>query len=344
VRKGTLIIVGILVVILIFAFWLAKHKQTPEKPSASDSASSATAGTQTLAQSPQEESQSPTHKTISAIGDQSADPRTMNSNDFYQWWVTQGRVPIEFYGKVIDENSNAVSGAGVNFTWDEKPMGLEHKTHVTHTDSEGLFSLHNARGSILEVAVSKEGYYTPPPGSQGFSYAMEPRFSPDPLNPIVFKLKKKGQGVELITSDNGMRKNVAVRIPKDSVPVRVDLFQKQASPTGQLEISQNKPPWRDATNWSFSMSIPDGGLIEHSDEFPFAAPDTGYRPTISVQFEKSETNWTTHFTGNYYISVGEPRKYGWLHIESDIAQETVFLTYAINPSGSRNLEPAFSGQ
>ncbi len=39
------------------------------------------------------------------------------------------------------------------------------------------------------------------------------------------------------------------------------------------------------------------------------------------------------------VTFGEPRRFGWLRIESDLAQETVFLSYAINPSGSRDLEP-----
>ena len=43
---------------------------------------------------------------------------------------------------------------------------------------------------------------------------------------------------------------------------------------------------------------------------------------------------------SFGIVFGESRKYGWLRIESNLAQETVFLTYAINPSGSQNLEPS----
>ena len=72
-----------------------------------------------------------------------------------------------------------------------------------------------------------------------------------------------------------MRSDVWARVPKDNTPVRIDFFQKQASPTGQLEITQNKPPWQGATNWSFSLSIPDGGLVENQDEFQFEAPETG---------------------------------------------------------------------
>lgn len=157
---------------------------------------------------------------------------------------------------------------------------------------------------------------------------------------MVFSLRKKGTGAELITSEKGMRPNVAVRAPRDRVPVKVDFFEKQASPNGQLEIRQHKPPLREATEWSFRLNIPDGGFVENSDEFQFEAPESGYKATVEYHFTKGETNWTTQVNKQFYIAFGQPRKYGWLRIESNLGQETVILTYAINPSGSRNLEPA----
>ncbi len=249
---------------------------------------------------------------------------------------------IEFYGKVVDENSNAITGAQVSFHWVEMPDATGNKTANTQSDAEGLFALHNQRGLDLGVSISKEGYYSSRRDNDSFRYGSigGGKFSPDPQNPVIFHLRKKGQGVELVTSANGMRSDVWVRIPKDNTSVRVDFFQKQASPTGQLEISQNKPPFQGATNWSFSLSIPDGGLIENQDELQFEAPETGYQPSVEYDFTKGETNWTTQVTKQFYITFGQPRKYGWLRIESNLAQETIFLTYAINPSGSQNLEPS----
>jgi hypothetical protein len=66
---------------------------------------------------------------------------------------------------------------------------------------------------------------------------------------------------------------------------------------------------------------------------------SSFQTVVSCSEVKDETNWTTHVAKQFYIAFGEPRRYGWLRIESDLAQETVFLTYAINPTGSRNLEP-----
>lgn len=253
--------------------------------------------------------------------------------------LSEWQAPIDFYGKVVDQDSNAVADAKIQFKWDETPLEDGEKSEATASDVIGLFSLHGARGRVLQVWASKDGYYAPKPGFKNFIYSMTEHFQPDSLNPVVFHLRKKGQGTQLITSQNGVSPSVAVRIPKDNTAVTIDLLQQRASPTGQLEISQMKPPWKDATEWSFQMNIPGGGFVENQDEFQFQAPDGNYQPTLQYDFKKTETNWTMHVTKQFYIEFGEPRKYGWLHIESDLAQETVFLTYAISPSGSQDLEP-----
>ena len=265
-----------------------------------------------------------------------------DTNAYMQALLAEWRAPIDFFGKVVDEKDQPVPGATIRFTWSEMPLFSGDGDSATTTSGlDGLFSLQGKHGPSLDVWVRKEGFYTSRANRIGFSYALgQEKFSPDPMNPVVFHLRKKGQGAQLITSQNGIRPTVAVRIPKDNTPVWVDLFAKRASQTGQLRIRQNKPPWREASEWSFELSIPDGGLVDDADEFPFQAPDGDYQPKVEYRFTNTEANWTTHVTEQVYFAVGHPQKYGWLRIESDLGQETIFLTYAINPSGSRNLEPA----
>jgi hypothetical protein len=280
----------------------------------------------------------------SAVDSPSATNSATDSNRAFRQKLTeqmteQWRAPVEFYGRVVDENANPVAGASIEFSCNDLSASGTSYYH-TKSDTNGLFSIGGIQGKILGVKASKEGYYSYLPFGDNFLYAGgSETFVPHPNDPVVFHLRKKGQGVELITSDNGIRLKVDVRLPRDNTPVRVDFLQKQSGPAGQLEISQNKPPWHDATGWSFRMSIPDGGFVENEDTFQFEAPETNYKSTVEYRFTKSETNWTTQVSKQFYIVFGQPRKYGWLRIESNLAQETVFLTYAINPSGSRNLEP-----
>jgi hypothetical protein len=254
--------------------------------------------------------------------------------------------PIDFYGKVIDENSNAVSGASIAFRWDDLTAPDWTRTSSTLSDADGLFSLNGKRGATLTVSASKEGYYTSRSDTDSFYFVFAPNnqvYSPDQSNPIIFHLHKKGQGADLVTSANGLQTSLAALVPLNGAPLSVDLLQQKVGGSGDLELSQVKPDrshWQSATNWSFHMNIPTGGFIEQADAFPFIAPEGGYQTTVDLNFVKGEPDWKTQITKTYYIAFGQPRKYGWFRVEANIAQQTVFLTYAINPSGSRNLEPA----
>ena len=253
------------------------------------------------------------------------------------------QAPIEFYGKVVDENTNPVAGAQVTFHWAEVPTELGNRTSTTESDAKGLFSLRGQHGPDLSVSISKEGYYVSHRGQWGFHYALASDIlSPDPQNPVIFQVRKKGQGAELVTSGDGLQPSLAALVPLNGVPVSVDLLQQKVGASGDLELSQVKPDrshWQSATNWSFHMSIPAGGFIEEADAFPFTAPGTGYQTTVDLNFVKGEPDWATQISKTYYIAFGQPQKYGWLRVEANIAQQTVFLTYAINPTGTRNLEP-----
>jgi hypothetical protein len=252
--------------------------------------------------------------------------------------------PIDFYGRVIDENTNPVTGVHITFRWTDLTAPNQEQSDSTESDSTGLFSLRGKHGGSMTLWFNKEGYYSANHGQMSFNYAVgSDILSPDPQNPVIFHVRKKGQGVALVTSSNGIRPSLSVLVPINGESVSVDLLRKQTETLGDLELSQVKPDrshLQQATNWSFHMSIPVGGFIEEDDAFPFTAPETGYQSTVNFAFVKDETNWSTQLTKNYYIAFGQPRKYGWLRVEANIAQQTVFLTYAINPSGLRNLEPA----
>lgn len=267
----------------------------------------------------------------------------MKTNPIYGLQLAMWQAPINFYGKVVDENTNPITGANITFEWTETPTEEGNKTSTTKSDANGLFSLQDKRGPSLEVLISKEGYYASHGGHWGYSYAFGPnKISPDPSSPIIFHLHKKGQEAQLITSDYGIRNDFPVLVPRDGTPVNVDLLQRKTTSSGDLQISQLKPEraqMRQATNWSFHMRLSDGGFIEENDDFPFTAPETGYQSTIDLDFTKGDADWATQFTKDYYIVFGQPQKYGLLHIEGNIAQQTIFLKYAINPTGSRNLEP-----
>src|SRR5258708_9179888 len=80
------------------------------------------------------------------------------------------RMPINFYGQVVDENESAVAGASINFSWtDVSAAGSSQAQAVS--DEQGYFSLLNRTGRHLQVRVRKDGYYTPKRQQISFDYA-----------------------------------------------------------------------------------------------------------------------------------------------------------------------------
>ncbi len=75
-------------------------------------------------------------------------------------------VPIEIYGKVIDQDSNALAGVTINGRvrhWDPSSFGGSIPV-AAETDREGRFHLHGATGDAVDIeAISKAGYELPGP-------------------------------------------------------------------------------------------------------------------------------------------------------------------------------------
>lgn len=249
------------------------------------------------------------------------------------------RKPIEFCGKVIDQYEQPVSGVQVQLIWTDTSTNGTSEKHML-TDTQGQFFLRGTTGRLLQVWLIKDGYYVPKTNQNNFDYATG--YMAAPSNPVIFRLVKKGEGADLITSQYGMSSTLDFSVStSDGSPVRVDFFNRKTGRNGQMEISQNKPAygaWQMATGWSYRLAILDGGFVETSDEFPFEAPASGYQSVVEFKFQKADANWTEHINKTFYIAFGNPRKYGRIRIETTMTTGTV-LEYAINPDGTRNLEP-----
>jgi hypothetical protein len=262
------------------------------------------------------------------------DPNVIGPNLLTNW-----QSPIEFYGKVVDESSNAVAGAKVNFHWVEVPDETGNRSTNTESDARGLFLLQGARGPSLTVSVSKEGYY---PRSGGAQYGPlgAGNFTPDPQMPVIFQLRRKGIPEPLVAI------NRSYRIPRDGTPVSIDLVTgaTESGEKGSLVLrcwTEDKGK-RSAEkyDWRCVVTIPSGGVVATDEEFPFSAPETGYKPTAEIKMPADRTNWNSQADLKFYYRLADGR-YGRMTF-SMIAggQHFCMIDSVLNPSGSRNLEPA----
>jgi len=256
--------------------------------------------------------------------------------------------PIEFYGKVVDENGDPVEGAKVEFGWtDTSEDG--HSEATTLSDADGLFSLKRATGKRLGVEIKKDGYYTSWQKNQfSFEYSNTNEsiyHEPDASNPVVFHLKKKGEAEALI------RLQKHFKVPKDGTAVEVDILHGKpvAEGFGHVKVQcWTDPQQKNAQglyergyNWRCILTIPDGGVVERDGEFDFLAPEHGYGEFLEVNMPKGMERWTSDVERKVFIRAANGAVFARGIFRMIAAGgHSFYLELDINPSGSRNLEYA----
>lgn len=337
-RKGKWI--GGLIAVLLTSFLLwrfAPNRQAPQRGPQSDfdKPDYASPHQTTSALSHNE----PGKKQLPGGPYESSDPRWNEMrlkdrlNPGWEW-----KIPLSFYGKAVDENNKPVAQAEVFYSWTN--LSTEGSSQErTLSDANGLFSLSGKMGKFLEVRVRKDGYHTAKEDSRGFEYAdfSDARYyEPDPANPVLFRLRKR-HGVEgLITGET------VPPLPADGTRVRLDLLEDGGiSSGGQLEISattntEDYPPR--IFDWSGTIAISNGGLVEQNVEFPFQAPEDGYQPSVEFKMWANAPEWRHSVEKNYFIRFGSPPIYGRIRVRFGGATQSASVSYAINPTGSRDLE------
>jgi hypothetical protein len=107
-------------------------------------------------------------------------------------------VPIRFYGKVIDQDSNDLSGAKIVFRVMQPRTGIDFaipKNMLTlerTTDANGNFSVEGISGSDLHIeSVVKDDYRLSPKTQLGYRYGQSPvPFYPNSQAPVILECGK----------------------------------------------------------------------------------------------------------------------------------------------------------
>ena len=269
------IVIGILVLLLVtgVAWMLGQPKpSTPKQPSAK-----VRTATPAPATSPQATQIRGTDaKSIPADIRQQpggpyqpADPRwaerrrLLKEDPQYEW-----KTPIEFYGKVLDEDGNPVAGATADISWTDMSPNGSSNTQVT-SDGAGLFSITRVSGKHMTVQVTKHGYYRETSkGRSSYEYAgfWEPTYhEPNSSSPIIFYLRKKGISEPLI-----LRGPILLGAPNDGRPINIDLTtgRKTSDGSGNIVLRISKGPKTNKRfDWTAIIEGVDGaGLIESKDD------------------------------------------------------------------------------
>jgi hypothetical protein len=262
--------------------------------------------------------------------------------------VETANVPVYLYGVVIDQDSNAVPGVKIKSTvrhWtmpnpNAEMTGTTEIPLETTTGADGRFELSGATGDVFGILLSRDGYIISPKTPRGFGGGTSGSYE----NPVVFKMWKIGEKAQLITGSKFWG------IIPDGRIYTIDFIQdtktESATAPGDIRVSFVRPAQvkpRTAFDWSFSMEAIQGGLIETKDDFMYWAPASGYQPDYQITMDSTNADWKRELDGlQFYLVSRNGQVYGRFSFDliPDYNDVGIFnVNWAVNPNGSRNLQP-----
>lgn len=253
-------------------------------------------------------------------------------------WAKENTKPLDFYGKIVDQNNNPVervrvrAGVGTIISFDRSGG----RWIETESDSNGIFSFVGIRGAGMgPFLLSKEGYFYDgklPSSSRPTNYAPNPKI---PTAFVMWKLK----GAEQMAYHK-----IHTYVPCDGTPTVFDVLTGKETSTGTLVITVTRMPLNiqrgERFDWKASVEIRDGGLTPIEEAYPYEAPNRQYQPTIAIERPATMANWSTGADRSYYFRSG--KNFGRLsvNVQADFQPPptSVDIEIYFNPSGSRNLE------
>ena len=167
------------------------NRQPPSTESRSKQAQTTPARTAQSKQTPTDEYPQQSLKTQSREAATRAYIENVRRDPQYEW-----KMPIRFYGKVIDQYGSPVVRASVCLQWVTLKGTEGVSAAKTTTDAKGLFALENATGKTLSVKITKEGYYdvSRRENQTSFEYANPAEtifYEPNDNSPAIFLMRKR---------------------------------------------------------------------------------------------------------------------------------------------------------
>ena len=333
-------------IILTIVFWLkpTKHSTIPETTQKPGQA------TNTLAMN------MPVVVQAASVSLQAAVPLTngelpaankAKALDLTKQFIEKRNVPIEFYGRVIDQDSNLLSGAKIQIAILHLTMpnplvsdlGSRSIRLEQTSDADGRFEFHGETGEGFGVGITKDGYQLEPNrysfGPTAGSYE----------NPVVFKMWSADIHEKLITGSKSLE------IEPDGRLYFINLTDGTMSEHegGDLKVWVKRPDpitYGKRYDWACEVdAINGGGLLQETDASAsmYQAPADGYTTSFSYKEDAVVNGWgDTTGAQRFYVRLNNGQEYGRISIEleayyNDQTPGLIRLSYAINPSGSRIL-------
>jgi hypothetical protein len=204
--------------------------------------------------------------------------------------------PINFWGKVIDENGTPLANAKAEITVDEHAA---NKKYTTFSDDEGMFELLGKRGARARIKVFLNGcaptsdekigsrisartiYYS--------SKAMPAYAPPTKENPQIFVLRKKNPIANL---SHAFKKQASIGKAGDAQKIELAAAGKTIGVEVRCWSYCPVPFTYDRYDWQAEIKIEGGKLRTITELEPVTAPIEGYQQVFQLGMPKdTKDNW-----------------------------------------------------
>jgi len=248
--------------------------------------------------------------------------------------------PIDFYGRVVDENGRAIQGAEVDYvirgvgTYADTPAPGSTQNGMLISDSLGSVNLLGKRGVGLTIStIKKEGYKSPPYVALSFTFNFRSSKRTSIENPALLMVVKNGIPGAYMVYEKTFKVSMA------GLPF--DLIVPDADITFHVIMnSYKRPSDRRDYRWSSSISMTGGKFQQIAGEIPSLAPIDGYVEKMEFSYPSLTERWQSgvRLQGVYRTDAG---KYGNFSIQVAAEDATDVSLGAgrvfFNPSGNRNI-------
>jgi len=251
--------------------------------------------------------------------------------------LREWKQPINFYGRVEDEEKRPVDGAKISFQWTDVSESGTSRADVL-SDPNGLFSLTERQGKHLCLSIEKEGYYRSGAARVScfeFANPDDGLFTPDPTAPVIFKLWKKRAEQPV------QGRSIRLAIMQDGQPLHFDPVQGATSADGLLTFRfvTGAPDEFFHADMKLTISLSGGGIQKADGEFPFTAPSDGYQSSVEFNVGKDARSG---FVEQYFFHLDQSGVFGRIqvHIPSfhKRGMSQLVFNWWMDGNGSRNLE------
>ena len=278
---------------------------------------------------------------VASVTNQPLTPRELQ----VQQAVARRNIPVSFFGRLIDQDGNPVSGVKISVSvlhLELTATTIDRTIHLgSESDLAGRFEIQGATGDGFDVDyIGKTGYQLSPKTPNHFS-----PINGSAENPVIIRMWRKLESAQLISQDKD------TRIPYDGTPVVFDLLAGQKNvggSSGDLRVTLIRNPLDITTSrrgfeWHATIEALNGGLIQSDDDFMYEAPIDGYQPRIQIDMPANAAKWASIYGISFFAKTRDGQVYSRVRFEfrvDSLKPQTGFtITSAANPNGSRNLQP-----